>query len=46
MILCISLFGAFQLKADNALHIGFVVGLAVPNDKVSQFYNESKHYFD
>jgi hypothetical protein len=34
-----------MLKADdNKLHIGFVVGLAIPNENVSQFYNESHQY--
>lgn len=34
------------LCSDSKLHLGFVAGLAVPNSKVSQFYSDSKQYFD
>jgi len=34
------------ISQEKSLHIGFVTGLAVPNDKVSQFFNESSRYFD
>ncbi|MCL2039020.1 MAG: outer membrane beta-barrel protein [Bacteroidetes bacterium] len=31
-----------ELNAENKLHIGLSVGLAIPNEKVSQFYDDAR----
>ena len=31
-----------KANADNSMHLGFFGGLAIPNEKVSQFYDDAK----
>lgn len=41
-ILLIFIIPIIRLNAGNALHLGFSAGLAIPNAKVSQFFDEAK----
>jgi len=35
-------FSSNLLKAEKNMHLGFVAGLAVPNEKISQFFSDSR----
>ncbi|MDR0926478.1 MAG: outer membrane beta-barrel protein [Ignavibacteria bacterium] len=34
------------LKSESSFHLGISAGLALPNDKISQFYNDTKQKMD
>lgn len=38
------IFAMNEIKAESQMHLGFSAGLAIPNEKVSQFFNDSKQF--
>jgi len=44
IILILFIISVNKLNAENSMHFGFFGGLAIPNDKVSQFFNDTKQH--
>jgi hypothetical protein len=43
-LLLLLIISTNKLNAENSLHLGISAGLAIPNEKVSQFFDEAKQY--
>ena len=44
IIFLLFIFTTSKVKTENSMHLGFSGGLAIPNDRVSQFYDDAKKY--